>query len=160
MSTIYDFKAKRIDGTDQDFNEYKGKTLLIVNVASKCGNTPQYEGLEELYNINKEKGLVILGFPCDQFMNQEPGDDQEIQSFCKKNYGVTFPLFSKIKVNGDDTHPIYKFLKSEQPGLFGTEFVKWNFTKFLVDSNGNVVKRFSPGDTPSSIAKDINRFLP
>ncbi len=153
--SVYDYSAKTIDGTDQKLEAYKGKTMLVVNVASRCGFTPQYKGLEELYRQYKDKGLVILGFPCDQFGHQEPGDEGEIKSFCSLNYDVTFPMFAKVKVNGDEAHPLYKYLKSQEKGFLGTEFIKWNFTKFLVDQKGEVVKRYAPTDTPKSIAKDL-----
>jgi glutathione peroxidase len=159
MSTVYDFAPKTIDGQPAGLDAYKGKTLLIVNVASKCGFTPQYKGLEALYRKYKDRGLVILGFPCDQFGHQEPGDENEIKSFCSLNYEVSFPLFAKIKVNGDDADPLYKFLKNEEKGFLGTEFIKWNFTKFLVDKTGQVKKRYAPTDTPESIEKDLLSFL-
>lgn len=155
MATIYDFSAKTIDGDEQKLSAYRGKTLLIVNVASKCGFTPQYEGLEALYRDFKPMGLVVLGFPCDQFGHQEPGDENEIKNFCSLNYEVTFPLFSKIDVNGPNAHPLYKYLKHEAKGLLGSEAVKWNFTKFLVDSTGKVRKRYAPTDTPESIKPEL-----
>jgi glutathione peroxidase len=155
MATIYDFSAKTIDGDEQKMSAYRGKTLLIVNVASKCGFTPQYEGLEALYRDFKPKGLVVLGFPCDQFGHQEPGDENEIKNFCSLNYEVTFPLFAKIDVNGPNTHPLYKYLKHEAKGLLGSENIKWNFTKFLVDSAGSVRKRYAPTDTPESIKPEL-----
>ncbi|MGH8174272.1 MAG: glutathione peroxidase [Rhodanobacteraceae bacterium] len=155
MATIYDFSAKTIDGDEQEMSAYRGKTLLIVNVASKCGFTPQYEGLEAMYRELKSKGLVVLGFPCDQFGHQEPGDENEIKSFCSLNYEVTFPLFAKIDVNGADTHPLYKYLKHEAKGLLGSESIKWNFTKFLVDSTGSVRKRYAPNDSPESIKTEL-----
>lgn len=159
MASIYDFGATTIDGKERSLSDYRGKTLLIVNVASKCGFTPQYEGLEKLYRDDRERGLVVLGFPCDQFAHQEPGDEAEIKNFCSLNYDVTFPLFAKIEVNGDKTHPLYKFLKKEAKGLLGSEAVKWNFTKFLVDKNGKVVRRYAPTDKPESIGKDIEAIL-
>jgi len=155
MATIYDFSAKTIDGDEQKLSAYRGKTLLIVNVASKCGFTPQYEGLEALYRDFKPKGLVVLGFPCDQFGHQEPGDENEIKNFCSLNYEVTFPLFAKIDVNGPNAHPLYKYLKHEAKGLLGSEGIKWNFTKFLVDSAGSVRKRYAPTDTPESIKPEL-----
>ena len=155
MATIYDFSAKTIDGEEQKLSAYRGKTLLIVNVASKCGFTPQYEGLEALYRDFKPKGLVVLGFPCDQFGHQEPGDENEIKNFCSLNYEVTFPLFAKIDVNGPNAHPLYKYLKHEAKGLLGSEAIKWNFTKFLVDSAGSVRKRYAPTDTPESIKPEL-----
>ena len=156
---VYDFAATTIDGTEQSLSGYKGKTLLVVNVASKCGFTPQYKGLEALYREYKYKGLVILGFPCDQFGHQEPGDENEIKNFCSLNSDVSFPMFAKIKVNGDDAHPLYKHLKNEQGGLLGMDFIKWNFTKFLVDKTGKVVKRYGPTDTPAAIGKDIAALI-
>jgi glutathione peroxidase len=155
---IYDFSAKLNNGADQLLVGFKGKVLLIVNTASQCGFTPQYKGLQELYAKYHDRGLEVLGFPCDQFGHQEPGTDQEIASFCEVNYGVTFPLFSKIEVNGSNAHPLYKFLKEEKGGLLGDK-IKWNFTKFLVDKQGNVVERFAPTTTPEKIASDIEREL-
>lgn len=155
MASIYDFSAKDIDGNEQKLDAYRGKTLLIVNVASKCGFTPQYEGLEALYRTFKGQGLVVLGFPCDQFGHQEPGDEAEIKNFCSLNYDVTFPMFAKIDVNGSNAHPLYRYLKHEAKGLLGSEAIKWNFTKFLVDRDGKVVNRYAPNDTPESIGKDI-----
>jgi glutathione peroxidase len=159
MSTVYDFSAKTIDGDEQSLAAYKGKAMLIVNVASKCGFTPQYKGLEELYEKFQDKGLMVLGFPCDQFGHQEPGDEEEIRNFCSLNYDVKFPLFAKIAVNGADTHPLYKYLKKEAKGLLGSESIKWNFTKFLVDKNGKVVRRYASTDTPQSIEKDVAAAL-
>ena len=159
MSTVYDFKATTIDGDEQALAAYKGKAMLIVNVASKCGFTPQYKGLEDLYEKFQDKGLVVLGFPCDQFGHQEPGDEEEIKNFCSLNYDVKFPLFSKIDVNGANTHPLYKYLKKEAKGLLGSESIKWNFTKFLVDKDGNVVRRYASTDTPQSIEKDVAAAL-
>lgn len=158
-NSIYDFTAKSIDGKDISLSEYKGKVLLIVNVASKCGFTPQYEGLEKLYRKYKDKGLVILGFPCNQFGKQEPGTEEEIAEFCKVNYGVTFPMFSKIDVNGENAHPLYKYLKQKAPGILSTQDIKWNFTKFLVDREGNVVTRYAPATTPDSIEKEIQKYF-
>ena len=159
MASIYDFSATTIDGVEQSLSTYRGKTLLIVNVASKCGFTPQYEGLEKLYRDDRDRGLVVLGFPCDQFGHQEPGDADEIKNFCSLNYDVTFPMFAKIDVNGANAHPLYKFLKKEAKGLLGSEAIKWNFTKFLVDKNGKVVRRYAPTDAPAAIAKDIEATL-
>lgn len=159
MTTVYELEAKSIDGAPQSLADYEGKTLLVVNVASKCGFTPQYTGLEAMYRKYKDKGLVVLGFPCDQFGHQEPGNEQEIKNFCSLKYNVSFPLFAKIEVNGAHTAPVYKFLKKEAKGLLGTEAVKWNFTKFLVDKHGNVVRRYAPTDTPESIEKDIAKIL-
>ena len=159
MSGIYDFSAKNIDGKEQALDAWKGKAMLIVNVASKCGFTPQYKGLEALYAKYKDQGLVVLGFPCDQFGHQEPGDEAEIKNFCALNYEVTFPLFAKIEVNGAHTHPLYAYLKHQAKGLLGSEAIKWNFTKFLVDKSGKVVSRYAPTDTPQSIEKDLAAVL-
>ena len=157
--SIYDIPFKKADGTETTLAEYRGKVLLIVNVASKCSFTKQYAGLEALYAKYKDRGLVVLGFPCNQFMAQEPGDDAGIQEFCKLTYGVSFPVFAKIDVNGDTTHPLYAFLKKERRGTLGTSFIKWNFTKFLVDRAGNVVKRIGTATGPRSIEKDIVQLL-
>lgn len=159
MTTVYDFNAKTIDGNDQSLAEYRGKPLLIVNVASKCGFTLQYAGLEALYRKYAGQGFVILGFPCDQFGHQEPGDEAEIKRFCSREYDVTFPLFAKIAVNGDKAHPLYQHLKPSATGLLGTEAIKWNFTKFLVDRNGKVVRRYAPTDTPERLEKDLAEVL-
>jgi glutathione peroxidase len=159
MSTLYEFDTKAIDGSNTKLGVYQGKVLLIVNVASKCGFTPQYAGLEALYRKYKDRGLVVLGFPCDQFGHQEPGDEAEIKQFCSMNYEVSFPLFAKIEVNGDNAHPLYKYLKKEEKGFLGSEGIKWNFTKFLVDKSGNVTKRYGSIDKPESIAKDIEALL-
>jgi glutathione peroxidase len=159
MTQVYDFTATTIDGDEQSLAAYKGKTMLIVNVASKCGFTPQYKGLEDLYEKFRDKGLVVLGFPCDQFGHQEPGDEEEIKNFCSLNYDVQFPLFAKINVNGTQTHPLYKYLKSEAKGLLGSEAIKWNFTKFLIGKDGKVVRRYAPTDTPQGIEKDVAAAL-
>ena len=159
MSTVYDFSATDIDGQPRSLSEYKGKALLIVNVASQCGFTPQYTGLESLWKTYRDRGLVVLGFPCDQFGHQEPGDEAEILNFCSVNYAVDFPLFAKIDVNGTEAHPLWRWLKSEKSGILGTEGIKWNFTKFLVGRDGKVLKRYAPGDTPESIAADIEAAL-
>jgi len=159
MTSIYDFKAKSLDGREVDLAQFKGQTLLIVNTASKCGFTPQYEGLEKLYEEYKDKGLTILGFPCNQFGKQEPGDASEIGAFCMKNYGVSFPMFEKIDVNGDDAHPLYNWLKDEVPGILGTKNIKWNFTKFLVNKDGQVVERFGSMTKPADIAEPIKKVL-
>jgi|SRR5215468_6291872 len=156
---IYDLSAKAIDGSEQKLDQFRGKLMLVVNVASKCGFTPQYKGLEALWKKYQGKGLVVLGFPCDQFGHQEPGDEEQIQSFCSTNYGVSFPMFAKIDVNGPNTHPVYQFLKSEAPGLLGTTSVKWNFTKFLVDRSGEVVKRYGSTDTPAKIESEITELI-
>lgn len=159
MTAIYEFSAPRLNGKEQSFEDYKGKVLLIVNTASKCGFTPQFEGLEKLYGDLKEKGLEILGFPCNQFGSQDPGSNDEIGEFCQINYGVSFPMFSKIDVNGPAADPLYKYLKAEKPGLMGSKRIKWNFTKFLVNRDGKVVKRFAPTDKPASIRKSIEALL-
>jgi glutathione peroxidase len=159
MTTAYDFEAKTIDGNTQKLDAYQGKVTLVVNVASKCGFTPQYKGLEALQKQYQDKGFAVLGFPCDQFGHQEPGDENEIKNFCSLTYDVSFPMFAKVKVNGDDAHPLYKHLKSEAPGLLGTEGIKWNFTKFLVGKDGKVVKRYGSIDKPEDIAKDIEKLL-
>jgi len=159
MTTAYDFSAKTLDGQDQPLADYKGKAMLVVNTASKCGFTPQYTGLEKLWETYKDQGLVVLGFPCDQFGHQEPGDADEIRNFCSLNYDVSFPLYEKVEVNGGAAHPLWKWLKKEKPGLLGMESIKWNFTKFLVDKNGRVVKRYAPTDTPEKIEKDLAAVL-
>jgi glutathione peroxidase len=156
---IYGFQVKTADGADVSLGEYSGNVLLIVNVASKCGFTKQYAGLEALNEKYRDQGLQILGFPCNQFKGQEPGTNAEIQQFCQQTYGVRFPVFAKIEVNGDGAHPLYQYLKSEVPGAVGTEAIKWNFTKFLVDRKGNVVKRFAPSTTPEEIVPDIEKLL-
>lgn len=156
---IYDISAERLQGDTQSLADYAGKLMLIVNTASKCGFTPQFEGLEALYQRYQARGLVILGFPCNQFGEQEPGAAAEIADFCQKNYGVSFPMFAKIDVNGADTHPLYKLLKQSARGLLGSEGIKWNFTKFLVDRDGRIVERFAPTTTPEAIAKDIEALL-
>jgi glutathione peroxidase len=156
--SVFDFTVKDIDGHDIALSQFQGKFLLIVNVASKCGFTPQYKGLEAMYEELKDH-LVVLGFPCNQFGAQEPGDAQEIKKFCSLSYDVTFPLFSKIDVNGDNATPLYQFLKKEKPGLLGSQAIKWNFTKFLVDRNGTVVKRYAPTDSPESIKEDLSKML-
>lgn len=157
--TLYDIEAQTIDGATTSLRDFEGKTLLIVNVASKCGFTPQYAGLEALYKKYADKGLVVLGFPCNQFGAQEPGSESDIQSFCSTTYGVSFPMFAKIEVNGENAHPLYRFLKREAPGILGSEAIKWNFTKFLVDKTGKVVRRYAPTETPQSLEKDIEAIL-
>lgn len=157
--TIYDFEAKNINGEVIPLSQYKGKTLLIVNVASRCGFTPQYRELEEIYRKNKARGLEILAFPCNQFGSQEPGDSEEIKNFCSLNYDISFPLFSKVNVNGDETAPLYTFLKESLPGFLGFKAIKWNFTKFLVDKNGVPHARYAPTDKPIDILKDIKEIL-
>jgi glutathione peroxidase len=159
MATIYDFTVDDIQGKPVNLDRYRGKVLLVVNTASKCGFTPQYKGLEALYRKYHDRGLEILGFPCNQFGAQEPGSEQEIATFCQTNYDVTFPMFAKIDVNGDATAPLYRYLKREKPGLLGTEAIKWNFTKFLVDRDGRVVARYAPNDTPESLETDVAKAL-
>ena len=159
MPSAYDFTARSIDGHEQSLAAYKGKALLVVNVASKCGFTPQYTGLEAVHRKLAPKGFAVLGFPCDQFGHQEPGDELEISKFCSLKYDVTFPLFAKVEVNGGGTHPLYAWLKQQAPGLLGTEGIKWNFTKFLIDKTGMVVARYAPNDKPESIEKDIEKLL-
>lgn len=159
MTTAYDFTATDIDGQARPLGDYRGKALLIVNVASQCGFTPQYTGLEKLQRDYGDRGFDVLGFPCDQFGHQEPGDEAEIKNFCSLNYDVTFPLFAKIDVNGDAAHPLWKWLKDEKGGFLGIDAIKWNFTKFLVGRDGNVLKRYAPNDKPESIAKDIEAAL-
>ena len=159
MAGIYDFKVDDIRGKPVPLERYRGKVMLIVNTASKCGFTPQYKGLEALYEKLHGKGLEILGFPCNQFGAQEPGSEDEIASFCELNYGVTFPMFAKVDVNGDKAAPLYQFLKKAKPGLLGSEAIKWNFTKFLVDRKGNVVERFAPNIEPASLAGDVDKLL-
>jgi glutathione peroxidase len=156
---IYDINAESLQGDTRSLADYAGKLMLIVNTASKCGFTPQFEGLEALYQRYQARGLVVLGFPCNQFGEQEPGAAAEIADFCQKNYGVSFPMFAKIDVNGADTHPLYKLLKQSARGLLGSEGIKWNFTKFLVDRDGRVIERFAPTTTPEAIAKDIEALL-
>ena len=158
MASIYDFKALNNKGSEVDFADCKGKVLLIVNTASKCGFTPQYDGLEALWKKYKDQGLVVIGFPCDQFAHQEPGSDAEIAEFCRLNHGVTFPLMSKIEVNGEGAHPIYKYLKSETKGLLGGA-IKWNFTKFLISRDGTRIERFAPMAKPESLEDKIKALL-
>lgn len=158
-SNIYDFKVKTIDGKEIDLSNFKGKTLLIVNTASKCGLTPQYKGLEELYQKYHKDGLEILGFPCNQFGSQEPGQENEIKEFCEINYKISFPLFAKVEVNGKNAHPLYEYLKKNKPGLLGIQAVKWNFTKFLVKKDGVPHARYAPTDSPESLEKDILKIL-
>ena len=159
MSTAHDFSATTLDGTEQPLDAFRGKAMLIVNTASKCGFTPQYAGLEQLWRENRERGLVVLGFPCDQFGHQEPGDADEIRQFCSLRYDVSFPMFAKVEVNGDGAHPLWKWLKAEKSGILGIDAIKWNFTKFLVGRDGKVIRRYAPKDAPASIAGDIQTAL-
>lgn len=159
MTSVYDFSAATINGQEVNLDQYRGQVLLVVNTASKCGFTPQYKGLQALHEKYKDQGLQILGFPCNQFGKQEQGNESQISEFCELNYGVDFQMFSKIDVNGNDAHPLYQHLKQEAPGLLGSKAVKWNFTKFLVNKDGDVVKRYSPTDTPESLEKDIAKLL-
>jgi glutathione peroxidase len=157
--SIYDIAVRSIDGKEQSLAAYTGQVLLVVNVASKCGFTPQYTGLEALYGRFRAQGFAVLGFPCDQFGHQEPGDEAEIRNFCTLNYSVSFPLFAKIEVNGEHAHPLFRFLKSARPGLLGTEAIKWNFTKFLVGRDGQVLQRYAPNDKPETLADEIAAVL-
>jgi glutathione peroxidase len=159
MSTVYDYEAKSLNGKTVPLAEYTGKVMLVVNTASECGFTPQFEGLEKLYEQYRDRGLVVLGFPCNQFGAQEPGSAAEIGAFCQKNYGVNFPMFEKIDVNGDSAHPLYQWLKQSARGVLGSEGIKWNFTKFLVDRSGNVKARYAPVTKPEQLAKDIEALL-
>lgn len=157
--SVYQYEAKKINGENISLSEYKGDVLLIVNTASNCGFTPQYKELQELFEQYKEKGFTVLGFPCNQFMNQEPGTEIDIQSFCEMNFGVTFPLFSKVDVNGKNAHPLFQYLTEEAPGVLGMKAVKWNFTKFLVNRTGEVVERYAPNTNPKEIAQDIEKLI-
>ena len=159
MNTVYDFEARQINGQSVPLSEFTGKVMLIVNTASQCGFTPQFGGLEELHKTYAGKGLAVLGFPCNQFGSQDPGSDGEIAEFCQVNYGVSFPMMSKIDVNGPAAHPLYKWLTAEAPGLLGSKSIKWNFTKFLVGKNGQVIKRYAPTDKPADLVKDIEAAL-
>lgn len=158
-SNLHSFNVQGADGQPLNLEKYKGQVVLVVNVASKCGFTPQYKGLEELYKKYKDQGFVILGFPCNQFGSQEPGTDSEIQQFCSLTYDVSFPIMAKVEVNGSKASPVYQWLKEEAPGLLGTEFIKWNFTKFLIGKDGKVIKRYAPNDEPAKIASDIQKAL-
>lgn len=158
MTTIYDFTVRTIDGHEQNMVDFRGQPMLIVNVASQCGFTPQYAGLEALYRKHRDRGLIVLGFPCDQFGHQEPGDEAEIKSFCKLKYDVTFPLFAKINVNGSSASPLYKYLTSIRRGFLGTRRIKWNFTKFLIDREGQVVRRFGPMTKPERIERALQKY--
>jgi len=157
--SIYRFTAKNIQGKETSLEQFRGKVLLIVNTASKCGFTRQYKELQELYNQYKDEGFSVLGFPCNQFGQQEPGTEREIEQFCQLHYGVTFPMFSKIEVNGDRAHPLFAFLKEQAPGILGSKAIKWNFTKFLVDRNGKVISRFSPQTNPGELREEIEKLL-
>lgn len=159
MATIYDFSANRLNSDSEELSNYKGKAVLVVNTASKCGFTPQFEGLESLYKSFQSQGLEILGFPCNQFMKQDPGSAEEIADFCQANYGVTFPMFAKVDVKGESAHPLFQYLTSSAPGLLGSKSIKWNFTKFLVNPEGDVVKRYAPATKPENIAADIEALL-
>lgn len=159
MTTAYDFEAQQIDGTSVKLKQFEGKALLVVNTASACGFTPQFGGLEKLHERYGDKGLVVLGFPCNQFGAQDPGSNEDIASFCQRNYGVSFPMMSKIDVNGEQAHPLYQWLVAEAPGLLGLKAIKWNFTKFLIGKDGRVIKRYAPQDGPDSLAKDIEAAL-
>jgi glutathione peroxidase len=159
MTSIYDFEARQIDGKKVALKTYRGKVLLIVNTASACGFTPQFGGLEELHRAHGKDGLVVLGFPCNQFGAQDPGSNEEIAGFCQLNYGVSFPMMAKIDVNGPSADPLYQWLTAEAPGALGTKAIKWNFTKFLIGKNGHVIKRYAPTDTPAALAKDIEAAL-
>jgi glutathione peroxidase len=159
MPSVYDFEAKTLDGQPARLADFQGKVLLIVNTASECGFTPQFAGLEALYEKYRDRGFAVLGFPCNQFGEQEPGTAEQIGAFCQKNYGVTFPMFEKIDVNGDAAHPLYKWLKQSAPGVLGSERIKWNFTKFLLDRNGQVKARYAPVTKPEQLAQDIEALL-
>ena len=157
--SFYDFKANDINGKEVSMSSFEGKVVLIVNVASGCGFTPQYEGLQKLYDVHKEEGLEILAFPCNQFGEQEKGDGEEIKNFCEKNYSITFPIFEKVEVNGNDAHPIFKFIKEQKKGFMGTESIKWNFSKFLLSKNGEVIRRYGSLDIPENLEEDIKQLL-
>lgn len=157
--SIYDYEANTLRGQEESLSKYKGKVLLVVNTASKCGFTPQYKGLQEVYDKFKDRGFEVLGFPSNQFAGQEPGESEDIAEFCEINYGVTFPMYEKVDVNGDSAHPLFKYLSKEAPGVLGSKSVKWNFTKFLVDQEGRVLKRFAPSTTPEQIEADIAKLL-
>ena len=159
VSSIYDFEALSLEGKPVPLSRYCGQPMLIVNTASACGFTPQFAGLEKLHETYGERGLVVLGFPCNQFGNQDPGSNEDIGAFCQRNYGVSFPMMSKIDVNGADAHPLYRWLTAEAPGLLGSKAIKWNFTKFLIGKDGRVIKRFAPQDVPEKLAKDIEAAL-
>jgi glutathione peroxidase len=158
-NSVFDFSCQTPSGQEKPISDFEGKVLLVVNTASKCGFTPQFAGLEELYEKYKDRGLEVLGFPCNQFGKQDPGSNDEITEFCQLNYGVSFPMFGKVEVNGSDADPLFKHLKAEAPGALGTESIKWNFTKFLVDSSGKVIKRYAPKTKPADIAADVEALL-
>jgi len=155
MTSLFEFSARGLDGQERPLSEFAGQVVLVVNVASQCGFTPQYSGLEELYRELRGQGFAVLGFPCNQFGHQEPGNEEEIRNFCDMQYGITFPMYAKIDVNGDNAHPLYRWLKEQKPGVLGTEGIKWNFTKFLVGRDGQVIKRYAPTDSPDSLKEDI-----
>lgn len=157
--SIYEFEVNKINGETISLEEYKGKVMIIVNTASKCGFSPQYDNLQSLYVQYKEDGVVVLGFPCNQFLNQEPGDDLEIDSYCKLNHGVTFPMFAKVNVKGKEAHPLFSYLTENAPGVMGSKSIKWNFTKFLIDRNGNIVSRFAPKTKPLEMEEDIKKLI-
>ncbi|MCY8936662.1 glutathione peroxidase [Peribacillus frigoritolerans] len=157
--SIYEFEVNKINGDTISLEEYKGKVMIIVNTASKCGFSPQYDDLQSLYVQYKEDGVVVLGFPCNQFLNQEPGDDLEIDSYCKLNHGVTFPMFAKVNVKGKEAHPLFSYLTENAPGVMGSKSIKWNFTKFLIDRNGNIVSRFAPKTKPLEMEEDIKKLI-
>jgi glutathione peroxidase len=157
--SIYEFEVNKINGETISLEEYKGKVMIIVNTASKCGFSPQYDDLQSLYVQYKEDGIVVLGFPCNQFLNQEPGDDLEIDSYCKLNHGVTFPMFAKVNVKGKEAHPLFSYLTENAPGVMGSKSIKWNFTKFLIDRNGNIVSRFAPKTKPLEMEEDIKKLI-
>ena len=159
MPSIYDFQAQSIDGKPVPLSKYRGQPMLIVNTASACGFTPQFAGLEQLHQTYGDRGLVVLGFPCNQFGSQDPGSDSEIATFCQRNYGVSFPMMSKIEVNGAEAHPLYRWLTAEAPGLLGSKAIKWNFTKFLIGRDGRVIRRYAPQDAPQKLAGDIEAAL-
>lgn len=159
MPSIYDFQAQSIDGQPVPLSKYRGQPMLIVNTASACGFTPQFAGLEQLHQTYGDRGLVVLGFPCNQFGSQDPGSDSEIATFCQRNYGVSFPMMSKIEVNGAEAHPLYRWLTAEAPGLLGSKAIKWNFTKFLIGRDGRVIRRYAPQDAPQKLAGDIEAAL-
>ncbi|AOH55359.1 glutathione peroxidase [Peribacillus muralis] len=157
--SIYEYEVNKINGDTISLEEYRGKVMIIVNTASKCGFSPQYDDLQSLYVQYEEQGLAVLGFPCNQFLNQEPGDDLEIDSYCKLNHGVTFPMFAKVNVNGKEAHPLFSYLAENAPGLMGSKSIKWNFTKFLIDREGNIINRYAPKTKPMEFESDIKKLL-